>query len=373
MPDSTTRATTAKVEAERLLRWAKEHNLLARQPMEEAVDAMDQQIDTSPPVSARFFSEQRTTEILRRKAINLIGYNETEKLVYMFLKGKLTSSEFETVPFSVNTEIGIKYIPGGVPYVKGTIPIPFQPKPFYTLNGKYCCGSSIFPANCIGAGTLGLFARDNSGKLFGISNNHVSGACNNAHPHLPILAPGPLDVTDCELDPFTIGRHHRLLPIHDGLPENIPISQNFDASCFAICNEDSVSSMQGNYFDTPSNVTEPIPGLSVEKVGRTTGKTRGKILCQSASPVAVQYSLPEYQTQKTVYFDSVFVVQGEDAVPFSRRGDSGSLVVMNNDKGEKSCVGIIFAGDEQKGLSFLLPLSKILREFDLNVCSGLNV
>ena len=98
----------------------------------------------------------------------------------------------------------------------------------------------------MGAGTLGLLGRDADGRIYGISNNHVGGACNNAQPGLPILAPRPVDVSNEHLDPFTIGRHTRLLPINDGIPENIDISINWDGSCFELADPARVSSMQGN-------------------------------------------------------------------------------------------------------------------------------
>lgn len=363
---------SASHEAEKLLIWAKENNLIAQNAVEEVIEVGDNERSECTILPKKLFEEHKTKEILRKKPISLIGFNEKDKTVLVFTSGKLTQSEKDSLPYSCGGGVNIDYIYGGLPYIKGNTPNPHQPKAYYLHNERYCCGSSVFPANCIGAGTLGFFAIDETDVLYGISNNHVTGACNNAQPDLPILAPGPIDVTSCSIDPFTIGRHSRLLPIHDGIPENISIINNFDAASFKVSNRNAITSMQGNFYDTPSSVMEPVPGMKVEKVGRTTGYTKGTILAQSASPVPVFYKLNEYNLQKTVYFDTVFIVATGDGSLFSDRGDSGSLVVFVDDQSNRHSVGIVFAGNDKRGLSFILPISPILRAFNLRVCSGLN-
>jgi len=360
---------TAKELAENVLSWAKRHNLFTKVPLE---DAVDQEAGDRFVANGDAFRAQAVEDILRKKAINLVGFSEPQKKVVIFTNGKVSKADEKILPFH-SAGFTIEYIQGGIAQAKGSPPPPETPKPFNLHQGRYTCGSSIFPAHCIGAGTFGLIVRDQNGDLFGMTNNHVAGACNNAMPGLPILAPGPLDATEDACDPFTIGRHHRLLPINDGIPENIAIDVNWDVSIFRLSDASRVTSMQGTAFDTPAVVAAPVPGMRVEKVGRTTGRTSGFLAAQSASPVPVHYQVAEYGVRKNVYFESVYIVVGDNEQPFSKPGDSGSLVVADDGNGNKVAVGLVFAGNEQRGLSFILPLPEIMNKLSLEIVSGHHV
>ena len=359
--------SSAKDLADGLLAWAKSHNLFTGVGIEDAVEEADGALD----VPGGQFQAQATEEILRKRAINLVTFDEETKKVTVFTHSKVSKGDEKALPFAISG-YNIEYLQGGVAQVKGNPPQPQNPQPFHKHNNRYCCGSSIFPAHCIGAGTLGAIVRDTNGELLGLTNNHVSGACNNAMPGLPILAPGPLDCNEHACDPFTIGRHKRLLPINDGIPENIDISENSDVSLFTFSNADTVSSMQGNKFDTPIAGAYPVGGMKVGKVGRTTGFTTGMVVGQSASSVPVSYAVNEYGVKKTVYFERVFVVVGDLGTPFSRRGDSGSLVVSLDQGQAQASVGLVFAGDEQRNLSFILPLQDVLSKLDVTLVTGHN-
>ncbi|NTF42594.1 hypothetical protein [Rhizobium rhizogenes] len=359
---------TAREVAENVLAWAKKHNLFDKVPLDEAVDDVGGDFSSGGDA----FRAQAVEEILRKKSINLVGFSEPEKKVIIFTNGKLSKSDEKILPFHTSG-FSFDYIQGGVAYVKGNPPPPQTPKPFTLRGGRYTCGSSIYPAHCVGAGTFGLIVRDQNGVLYGMTNNHVAGACNNAMPGLPILAPGPLDATEDACDPFTIGRHHRLLPINDGIPENIQIDVNWDVSIFRLAEADKVTSFQGSAFDTPAHVASPMPSMRVKKVGRTTGLTGGTIVAQSASPVPVQYQVPEYGVRKNVFFETVYVVVGDNGLPFSKAGDSGSLVVADDGQGNTHAVGLVFAGNEQRGLSFILPLPEIMQKLSVEIVSGHHV
>lgn len=361
-------AASARELADSLAAWAKEHNLLSGVGIEEAVDEEDGEplLDYTPS-----FQAQAVQEILRKRAINLIGFSEPEKKVVIFTSGKVNKSDLKILPFATNG-FTFQYVHGGVAQVRGNPPPPAH-QFSHLHNGAYTCGSSIYPAHCVGAGTLGVLVRDPaSGDMYGLSNNHVSGACNNAMPGLPILAPGPLDATEVASDPFTIGRHSRLLPINDGIPENIDIDVNCDVAVFRLSDPTKVSSMQRSVTDTPATVSDPLPSMRVEKVGRTTGHTTGKIVAQSATPLPVSYSVNEYGVKKTVYFKDAFIIQGDAGVPFSKAGDSGSLVWSVAADGTKSSVGLVFAGNDTRGLSFMLPLPPILQKLGMELVAGHN-
>jgi hypothetical protein len=361
--------TTAHDAAVSFLVWAKQNRLLSKGPVDDAVEE-DVDLDLQPQ---QMFESQTVKAVLRKRAVNLVVFNEAEKKVVVFTHARLTNAERKMMPFQFSAGIRVEYAVGGTAYVRGNAPPPDAYSPYTLLEGRICCGSSIHPVNCMGAGTFGAIVRDESGKLYGLTNNHVSGACNLAAPGLPILCPGPLDATEESISPFTIGRHSRLLPISEGIPENIDVSGNVDAAIFELEPDDQVCSMQGDKYDTPASVAEAQGGWRVEKVGRTTGFTCGTVVGVVPSAMGVAYSVKEYGVSKTVFFNDVIVVAGENGQPFSKGGDSGSLVVGYDEQGNRHAIGLVFAGNEARGQSFIVPLPVVLDKLGVELVSGLNV
>jgi hypothetical protein len=194
---------------------------------------------------------------------------------------------------------------------------------------------------------------------------------------LPIIAPGVLDVVPNARDPFAIGYHARTLEMKAGTQGNVNIFDNTDAAIFEIRNPDLVSSMQGTVFDTPAEVAAPVDGMSVEKVGRTTGYTKGTIVGRELMPIRVTVAAPQYQFQALVYFANAYIIHGE-ADMFSDGGDSGSLVVHAKADGTREAVGLIFAGGPDSKApgnvrSFMLPLEPILARLGVTLVTGHHV
>lgn len=351
--------------AETVLAWAKENNLFRRDSTEQAVDVEE----TPVSVENEVFSAEDTLEIFKKKCVNLVFFDEENEVVTILTAKKLTKAEEQSLPFTFNNDVTINYSHGGVPQVKSPSTQPHVP-PISEKGGVISCGSSINPVDIVGAGTLGGIVRDTSGKLYGLTNNHVSGGCNYSAPDIPVLCPGPLDAKNCSVDPFTIGRHKNLLEFIDGLPENVDISKNSDAAIFELSDPNRVSSYQGMLQDTPRMVGTPKGMMKVTKHGRTTGLTRGRIVGLSASPIDVAYTYGSIK--KVVYFDDVWLIQGENNKPFSEPGDSGSLVIGIDSNGQKVALGLIFAGNPHYGHSYMLPLNPILTKLGVELVHGHN-
>jgi hypothetical protein len=64
---------------------------------------------------------------------------------------------------------------------------------------------------------------------------------------------------------------------------NVDAKGNLDAAIFKIANEEIVSSFQGDVHDTPALTGPIIPGMEVEKIGRTTGHRKGKVMGSSTA------------------------------------------------------------------------------------------
>ena len=112
-----------------------------------------------------------------------------------------------------------------------------------------------------------------------------------------------------------------------------------------------------NYLDYISSVkgVNELAGVgtSVHKLGRTTGYTQGKIL-QTDVIVDVQYDggIARFE-------DQLWIETGVDGSSFSAGGDSGSLIMDENDH----AVGLLFAGNDV--VTFANPIGDVMQELNI--------
>lgn len=324
-------------------------------------------------------ASQDFESMLRQKELLSISFNETSRTIFLYTKRKVTGKDLKTLPLSL-MQCGIAYPQGAVEEIGKNHQVAHgAAASVIQVNGSsvYVCGSSISPGNSQSAGTLGALVVDANGAIYGLTNNHVTGLCSHSQPGLPILAPGVLDVAPNGVPPFTIGFHHSVLEMNHGTQGNVDVSRNSDAAIFSICQPEIVSSSQGGLYDTPTAVVDPAYGMIVEKVGRTTGHTRGKIVGKELMPIDIHYSAPNFGFQGKIYFENVWTIHG-DGVPFGQPGDSGSLIVHVDANGERHAVGLLFAGGTDSlgpegSRTFFLPMRQILDKLQVSLCGGHNV
>jgi hypothetical protein len=319
-------------------------------------------------------------DVLRSRSISSVVFNDPESKVYVYTERRVTQKELERLPQLI-AGCDILYPHGTLDDLGGDVQNA-QGSGFTLLNvvahGQvYCCGSSVSPGNEATAGTMGALVRSADGTIYGLTNNHVTGGCNHSAIGLPILAPGVLDVSANSLLPFTIGFHDRVLPYALGTTGNVNIAENTDAALFKIENANRVSSMQGVAYDTPQTVINPVEGLVVEKVGRTTGHTRGRIVGRELRPIRVKATSGRNSFQAVIMFPGVFIVHG-DHRPFSEGGDSGSLVIATHADGTRSAIGVVFAGGQDSlapggKRTSILPIGPILNRLGVTLVGGHNV
>lgn len=355
---------TAKEAAERILSWAQEHHLLDTLAVTSHATPAE-----APDDGTLFKAQGQMIHSLRTKQVAGVIYSEGEKTVYVLTRKRLSATAQKNMP-GWHSGVTVKYIHFGQAQTGGNTQ-PSDGQSYRDVQSRYSCGSSIHPARYPGAGTIGCLIKDADGQMYGLTANHVSGLANYADEGEKILAPGHSDITPKGRDPFTIGVHVRALPMNHGSPTNVNIDENTDAAIFMIRQPDAVSSSQGGYYDTPAIHGEPKGGMLVEKVGRTTGYTNGKIMGLSPSPVAVSYQLPAVGGNATVYFNNLITVIGENGTPFSMGGDSGSLVVGQAEDGTHCAVGMVIAGTNT-GYSLILPIGPILETLGMTLVSNHN-
>jgi hypothetical protein len=204
----------------------------------------------------------------------------------------------------------------------------------------------------------------------------------NAPIRSPILFPGILDVAPDVEDPLTIGHHHLGLEMSHGNPNpQISAHQNLDAAIFSIRDPDTITSLQGDFYDTPNQVEndlELLEDLDVEKVGRTTGHTKGFIesLIVGYQPLSYKLKIfvsPSEQIpfEGIVYYRPTYLIRAEEG-QFAEEGDSGAIVVsrLTDDNQTRKAVGLLIGGEADGAL--MLPLEPILKKFDAELVSGYN-
>jgi hypothetical protein len=101
------------------------------------------------------------------------------------------------------------------------------------------------------------------------------------------------------------------------------------------------------------------PDEEVEKVGRTTGHTRGRISAVEVDAVAVQYA------EEVHRFDDQIEIEGRSGA-FSAGGDSGSVIWRSRDRGPTALLfaGSSIGGPDGAGVTFANPLATVLETLD---------
>lgn len=209
-------------------------------------------------------------------------------------------------------------------------------------------GSSIAHYRC-GVGTLGFFARRASDGVTGIvSNNHVIAANDEGNDHDEIIqsAHEQHGTKSRDVVAYLCGKYPRLrgksasldcafAPIAEGMqfdpaPGGSPLKSALSAT-----------------------TTEP---TTVAKIGRTTSLTRGRVTAFELDNVRVTYPFGR------IAFTGQIEIEPAQGVPFSRPGDSGSLIFT---LASRQPLGLIFSGSLRGGasglgLTFANPIASVL-------------
>lgn len=210
----------------------------------------------------------------------------------------------------------------------------------------------------ITAGTLGAFVtRKGSGEVRMLSNNHVFADENRGKSGDAILQPGAYDGGKRPKDKVgTLAEFHRLTKSKNNL---------IDAALAAIDDGvDYVANGLKGHGELKGVLLDPtgITG-TVEKIGRTTAHTRGRITAFEVNNVVVTYDMGNLR------FDDQIEIEGTGTTGFSDGGDSGSLIF--NTAGHLA-IGLLFAGGDTggsngKGLTYANPIGHVLDDLKVDL------
>jgi hypothetical protein len=325
--------------------------------------------------AARGFSAE-SIGAMQKARLTGFSVDAAKNTIYFLGNLKPTKKLIEMLPNGLQDGVKIAYAqarPSSIGEQPDATSLSVQNSSF--VAGRFTCGASVGPANHRTAGTLGCLV-SRSGKLFGLSNNHVTGGCSYLPIGMPILVPGVWDVVADGPLPLAIGRHDAVLPMVPGDPSVVDAEKNSDAAIFEILDPAKVSSAQREYFDTPTDVVVPVAGMHVEKIGRTTVITEGVIHSEQFGFRPVRYREPVPISAEevipvnfTASFPNVWLIKGKDGA-FSGPGDSGSLIVTTNGAGKRSAVGLLFAGGDD--FTYMLEIGPILQRFGVKLVGGHN-
>lgn len=205
----------------------------------------------------------------------------------------------------------------------------------------------------VSAGTLGAFVTATGlPGVLALSNDHVLGDSGRARLGDDVLQPGPADGGTLPRD--RVGSLARAVPLDPAaLGGERP---RVDAALAQLDDVDDAAAVDPTYpVGRLRGITAPDDEVVVEKVGRTTGITRGRITAVELDGVVVEFPVGP------VAFDDQVEVTG-DRGAFSAGGDSGSLVYRPD---TAEAVGLLFAGSERggdgdAGLTFANPIGAVL-------------
>jgi hypothetical protein len=201
----------------------------------------------------------------------------------------------------------------------------------------------------ITAGTIGCRVKDANGNVYALSNNHVYAYENLASTGDAVIQPGTYDGGSSPAD--DIGTLAAFVPINFGGVNKV------DAAIALSSNDELGNATPADGYGTPKKETvEAIIGQKVMKYGRTTGLTKGRVSGINAT-VNVGYG-----RGTALFTEQILITPGG----FSEGGDSGSLVVTEDKKGQgRNPVGLLFAGSSL--MTVANPIDAVLSQFNVTI------
>jgi hypothetical protein len=253
------------------------------------------------------------------------------------------SSKLSAIEKAARGEIDVSYI--GRLSKQAMDPTPYRQRPLQI-------GGSI-GHYAITAGTLGAFVRvdiDDRPRL--LSNNHVLADENRGLVGDQILQPGQIDGGQPDADRVAV------------LERFVEFQSNAinEVDCALALIDDGVELLgEIDGLGIPSGVASAEEVGEVAKAGRTTGYTRGTITAIEVDRVVVDFSTGALR------FDNQIEISGLDEQPFSKGGDSGSLIL---EPSTMRAVGLLFAGSDQGGpqgigVTYANPLSAVFDNLNI--------
>jgi hypothetical protein len=253
-------------------------------------------------------------------------------------RGMERSRHLEVILKEAKGEVDVRYV-GRV--VK-------RPSWFQSRHRPLRIGASIGHA-AVTAGTLGCFVKTRGGEPRILSNNHVLADENKGKRGDPILQPAVFDGGKRPGD--VAGRLAKYVRLRRDEANTVDCA----TSTVGRGVEFNPSRLRG--VGQLAGVVRPGGDVDlVAKLGRTSGRTRGRVTAFEMDNLVVAYDMG------ILRFDDQVEIEGAEKGPFSEGGDSGSLIFT---PGDRLGFALLFAGSEHgggngAGLTYANPLNAVL-------------
>lgn len=221
------------------------------------------------------------------------------------------------------------------------------------------------------AGTLGAFVSDDGGNHCVLSNSHVLALMGKAKLKDRIYQPGGIDSVGTAAEEIgslanfiIVGKKRRDSSdaAFASLDEGIEHESNIIPKGYGFASEGKMIKEVRGVDDVLSLLKKESP---VCKIGRTTGLTTGRVSAVALDNIPVDTSIG------TMIFNNLIEISWESSKkPFSRPGDSGSLVFT---KSGFFAIGLHFAGGQKKagrrtlGVSYSSNIAAVLRTLRISL------
>jgi len=201
-------------------------------------------------------------------------------------------------------------------------------------------------------GTVGAIVVRN-GTRYLLGPNHLLARRDAGQVGEAIVQPARVDFTaDCAPSP----RANRVARLTEFEPLRFDGSDNaIDGAIAELLTTDVTCATPPGFYGAPASTpADPVDGLPIEKLGRTTGLTSGEI---KSVNVKLTLVYPEGKVR--------MVGQMLTSKSFGAFGDSGSLVVA--DDGTLRPVGMLIGGGSN-GTGVVTPIGPLLARFGVTLC-----
>jgi hypothetical protein len=236
--------------------------------------------------------------------------------------------------------------------------------PWYQSNERPLLIGSSVGHFLVTAGTLGCFVRGKGKKVFMLSNNHVLANEDNAKAGDAALQPGRYDGGQKPKDAVAALDHWVKLKLKSPNRVDCAVAALADPNnCDPYLLRGILAGSQDGKLVGMVGAGVLDEGLSVRKVGRTTGATAGRVTAFEVDNVVVNYGVGNLR------FDGQIEIESTGTAPFSDGGDSGSLIVTD----DGHALALLFAGSETGGganglgVTYANPLDAVLSALNVSL------
>ena len=191
-------------------------------------------------------------------------------------------------------------------------------------------------------GTLGCLVQDSEGTEYILSNNHILANFNKAKKKDRIFRKGRR-------------KHIATLTRWKCLSFNGPTNR-IDAAIAELTRPGLVNPEIKKIGRVHETMAATI-GQRVHKYGHATGHTTGVVQYVGVTPNKKGIPTGDGRTMK---FENQIVIKSDSKKPFSKEGDSGSLVI---DRATNKVVGLIFANTKKNTYTIANPIDEVLAAF----------